>query len=228
MPFNPLSVPHRQKSIMLCVIIQTKGGNFVKSISQYISVTLSEVGIIQKNEVDICKYGIDYFIISVLEILSILVLSLFVGNFVNTLIYFIAFTPLRIYAGGYHADTKIRCYIILLAVYALFTIITDFFPNSYYMPIQFCSIILTIGVILKFSPVVQNHKNFNDIEIDFYKKVSIKIMMVESLIVSCGIFFIPHNKYILSFSLGELTVSLSMLAAVIKSKMTGGENYEKG
>lgn len=200
----------------------------MKSISKYISQTLGDEGIIQKSEIDICKYGIDYFIISVLEILSVLVLSLFVGNFISTLIYFIAFIPLRIYSGGYHADSKIGCYLILLVVYALFTTIMKCFPANYYTTVGFVSTVLTSVIVFKFSPMMHDNKNFNDVEIAFYRKVSIKIMLVELIIIIVGIFIVPHNEYLLSFSLGQLAVSLSMLAAFVKSKMTGGEKDEKG
>ena len=123
----------------------------MKSISQYISQTLGDEGIIKKDEIDVCKYGIEYFIISVLEILSVLLLSAFVGNFVCTLIYFVAFIPLRIYSGGYHADSKIGCYLILLSVYALFSVMIKYIPTNYYIVTGWGSIALTAITILKFS-----------------------------------------------------------------------------
>ena len=199
----------------------------MKSISQYISQTLGDEGIIKKDEIDVCKYGIEYFIISVLEILSVLLLSAFVGNFVCTLIYFVAFIPLRIYSGGYHADSKIGCYLILLSVYALFSVMIKYIPTNYYIVTGWCSIILTAITILKFSPMMHDNKNFNNIEIAFYRKVSIRIMIIETLLIITGIFVMPHSIFFFSFSLGQLAVSLSMLAAFVKSKMMGGETNEK-
>lgn len=199
----------------------------MKSISQYISQTLGDEGIIKKDEIDVCKYGIEYFIISVLEILSVLLLSAFVGNFVCTLIYFIAFIPLRIYSGGYHADSKIGCYLILLSVYALFSVIIEYIPTNYYAVTGWGSIVLTAITILIFSPMMHNNKNFNDVEIAFYRKVSIKVMIIETVLIIAGIFIIPHSIFFYSFSLGQLAVSLSMLAAFVKSKMIGGECNEK-
>lgn len=200
----------------------------MKSISQYISQTLGDEGIIKKDEIDVCKYGIEYFIISVLEILSVLLLSAFVGNFACTLIYFIAFIPLRIYSGGYHADSKIGCYLILISVYALFSLIVKYLPTNYYAVIGLVSITLTAITILALSPMMHDNKNFNDIEIAFYRKVSIKIMITETVLIIAGIFIIPHSIFFFSFSLGQLAVSLSMLAAFVKSKMMGGETNEKG
>ena len=80
-------------------------------IALSISNTLAENNIIKKEDVAIYKYGILLFLTSALEIGIILILSLFIGNFIETIIFFVAFLPIRVYAGGYHADTKLRCFL---------------------------------------------------------------------------------------------------------------------
>lgn len=199
----------------------------MKSISQYISQTLGEEGVIQKNEIDICKYGIDYFVISVLEILSVLVFSAFIGNFACTLTYFLAFIPLRIYSGGYHANSKVGCYLILLSVYALFSVVIKHVPEAYFIMVALFSVITTAIIVLSFSPIIHENKSFNEAETKFYRNTSIRIMLIESAIIVVGILAVPHNKLLFSFSLGQLAVSLSMLAAFVKTKMSGGESGEK-
>ena len=199
----------------------------MKSISQYISQTLGDEGVIKKDEIDICKYGIDYFIISVLEILSVLVFAAFIGNFACTLTYFLAFIPLRIYSGGYHANSKIGCYFILLSVYALFSAVVKFIPEDYYITVSLSSTVMTAITILSLSPVIHGNKSFNNAEIKFYRNTSIKIMLTESVIIIVGILVVPHNKLFFSFSLGQLAVSLSMLAAFVKVKTTGGDIDEQ-
>lgn len=94
----------------------------MECISGIISHTLWEQGIIQEEDIDKCQYGLDIFISSVLEVASILIIAAVVGNFFDTLIFFAAFIPLRVYAGGYHANTKLRCYLVSLSVYGIFTV----------------------------------------------------------------------------------------------------------
>ena len=86
----------------------------MKNISSEIADMLWNQGIIQEDDVNTCKYGIDLFISSFLEILSILAIAIAFGNFIETTLLFVFFIPLRIYAGGYHADTKLKCYLISL------------------------------------------------------------------------------------------------------------------
>lgn len=62
-------------------------------------------GIIKDTDRDKCSYGIDIMFSSIMQLLLILIISVFIGNIVETLLFFLMFIPLRIYAGGYHADS---------------------------------------------------------------------------------------------------------------------------
>lgn len=193
----------------------------MKNISVYISQLLGDQGIIKQEDIDTCRYGIDFFIASVLEISSVLVIALLVGNFIETLLYFTAFIPLRIYAGGYHADTQLRCYIILLGVYGLFTALINCIPVDAYVFIEIVSILFTAIMVWAFAPIVNDKKSINDSEKAFYRKFSITIMLIEFTTVIVSICFTQGNRYILSFSLGQLAVSTSMVAAFVKTKLQG-------
>lgn len=54
----------------------------MKNISENIADILWSQGIIQKEDIDKCKYGIDIFFSSFLEIFSILLIAAFIGNFI--------------------------------------------------------------------------------------------------------------------------------------------------
>lgn len=212
---------------ILCYNLIIGGEEKLKSLSQYISQTLSDNGIIKKDEIDLCKYGIEYFIISVAEILSVLIISVFIKSFIITAIYFIGFIPLRIYAGGYHADTKLRCYLILLAVCGMFWWCIGHINAMFYPIAEIISMFYTSYMIIKYSPIIHENRNFNDSEISNYRKISIKILFIEIAIIFIGLIISPINKYMFSFSMGQLTVSVSMFAVFVKNKMKGGKTNEK-
>ena len=191
------------------------------NISKDISDFFCRYGIIKKEEADIFKYGIDFFVISVLEVMSVIIISLFFKNFWYTLLYFFGFIPLRIYSGGYHADTKLRCYIILLFVYGIFTMLVKYISEAYILPLEIISIMLTAIMVLLSAPIVSNNKSINVIERNFYRKFSIYIMLIEFIIILFGMFMLHNSKSVLSFSLGQLSVSISMIAAIVKKKIGG-------
>ena len=199
----------------------------VSNLFIQISHILSQHKIISKDDVYICAYGLESFVISVLEIVSILVLSLFLNIFLNTLMFFFAFVPFRMYAGGYHADSKIKCYLIMLAVYAIFLLLIKNISNIYFTHSELIGMVFTFIVVLSFSPIVNGNKRVSQKEKIVYRKISFCIMFLEFAVIVGGIKIFPGSTVVFSIYLGQLAVSLSMIAAMIKNKIKEVEPNEE-
>ena len=190
----------------------------MKNISDNIADTLLQSGILQDDNVDACRYGLDIFVSSVLEIISILVISVFVGNFVETLLFFLTFVPLRIYAGGYHADTKLKCYFVSIGVYAAFTAAIYALPQSLYTTVNILMARFSVVIVFAAAPVVHRNKTVNEVERMYYRKFSILICMVETLINLILTAVFPRNIYVVSLVFGQVAVTVSMVAAIVQRK----------
>lgn len=55
--------------------------------------------VIDKNDAAIFRYGLEMMLLTIAEVASVLMIAAFVGNFVETFLYFLAFIPLRLFAG---------------------------------------------------------------------------------------------------------------------------------
>jgi len=192
----------------------------MKSISGTIANTLWTQGIIQEEDIDTCRYGLDVFISSALEIVSILVIAAFVGNFFQAVLLFTAFIPLRIYAGGYHADTRLKCYLISLGVYGLLTLVTLVISKEAYATINIILTLIALETVLTSAPVIHRNKSVSEVERKYYRKFSISICLVESIIVLILTVIFPRSPYVVSLAIGQSAVAVSMLAAIIKGKIT--------
>ena len=188
----------------------------MKSISKYISDILWNKGIIQKEDIDSCKYGLDIFFSSFIEIFSILVISAIVGNIIETILLFTAFIPLRIYAGGYHADTKIRCYILSLLMYIIFCIILSIVSCKQYLKMSVLCTIFTCALVIFKAPIIHCNKEVNNVERKNYRKMSIKICVIETMVILLLIIIIPKSTCIISLAIGQASVAVSMIAAIVK------------
>lgn len=191
----------------------------MKGISGTIANTLWTQGIIQEEDIDTCRYGLDVFISSVLEIASILLIAAFIGNFIEAALLFIAFIPLRVYAGGYHADTKLKCYLISLGVYGVFTAIMNILPQGLYSVLSLSVAIFSLIMVLVAAPVVHKNKTANDIERKYYRKFSIWICSIETTIILLLTAIFPKSPYIVSLAIGQAAVTISMIAAIVKGKI---------
>ena len=206
----------------ICAIINsTKGGYGVKNISNGIADMLWTQGIIQEDDIDKCKYGIDLFISSFLEIISILAIAAFLGNFIETVLLFVFFVPLRIYAGGYHADTKLKCYFISLVMYGFSYTLANITPSGMFVLINVIGTLFSLIMVIIMAPIIHINKNVNDIERRNYRKISIEICLVETTIILLLTMTIPKNIIVTYLTVGQVSVAISMLAAIMKKHIIG-------
>ena len=191
----------------------------MKKLSNSLSGALVQNNIISADREKQCQYGLELMMSSIAEILFVILLSAFLGNFVQTLIFFMGFIPLRIYAGGYHADTRLRCFLILLIIYAIFTVLLYLLPLEIYQYIVYGATVFTIIIVSAMAPLVHSRKNMNDKEIKTFRKIALDICFFEAALVILGNMTFKNNIYILSFVFGQISVTISMVAADMKNKI---------
>ncbi len=191
----------------------------MENVSKFIADVLREQGAISKSETDICKYGLEVFISSALEIASIFAISAFAGNFLETVLFFTAFIPLRIYAGGYHASTKLRCYLLSLLVYGAFTFVMHALPNTAYAPLNVLFAAFSLSAVLIAAPIVHKNKSVSDTERKYYRKFSVCIALTQTLSIWILTAPFPTSPFVISLTLGQLAVTLSMIAVALWRKI---------
>ncbi len=182
-------------------------------VAKSISIKLSENNFIKKEEIDICQYGLEMFLTLILEVSAILLLSIIVGNFCETILFFVGFLPLRMYAGGYHANTRIGCFGVLILAYILFSILLIFEINKYFI---LSTSILSVICIYGLAPLRLKNKTLLKKEKSRYKNISTIIALVESLIIISTCVMNIYSRLIVSLFLGLLTVLISLIAGKIK------------
>lgn len=199
----------------------------MKKISYKIANCFVENEIIEKEKSEIFAYGLELMMITVFDILAILILSLFLHCFLETVIYLLAFIPLRIYTGGYHADSALRCFLIFLCSFILFVVLIAVIPAGCYIYIE--ALIAVIGLIAVFllAPIENSNKPLGKTEILFYKKISRIIVIVHTLIIVTFMFINRTSLLLWAFSLGEFSVVLAMSCALIKEYIKGRSNNDE-
>ena len=191
----------------------------MKSLPKVFSNYMVENSVIKEEDKEIISYGIDLFLSSMLELVSIFIISVFVGNLKETLFFFISFIPLRIYAGGYHASTKLRCYIVSLIIYGIFTLIMTMVPYAYYIKVSLIGTLRSFITIYSLAPIVHNNKSVNSLERKIYKKFSLVISAIESLVIFGLVFFNDGSIYAISLSIGQLAEAGAVIISAIKNKL---------
>jgi len=200
-----------------------------------------------EDDLAIYAYGAEKYIAVRLELAAIVLLSLFVGRFLETIVFFAAFIPLRRFAGGYHAKDNLRCFLGFLMIYTINLMILFVTPieliGVLLLPFAFISAFL----VLWLAPLPDKNKPFTQDQIKGLRRKSVKLLAVQTMIIALfsliTIIFgsrmiVPINIWLFSFSvevpfiflgfaLGQLSASGSLVATKIKNYTSDREVNSK-
>lgn len=177
---------------------------------------LKEEGIVSEEEMPIVLYGMKIVLITVVEFISILLLAIWRENILEGLWFLLGFCPLRLYVGGYHSKTPIQCYFMTIAVYMVFSLLLAVIPVEMYRTIELITGVLTFCMVHHFAPIVHENRKINFFEVKRYRCISMKIILIDLLLIVISEAIAPRKIYIFSFSLGLAIVCFFMIVVLVK------------
>lgn len=136
-------------------------------LSCKIADRLEYYGIVQKSNRALYEYGLRQMFATILNILTMLLIGFIMGLAVPAMVYTIAYIPLRVYAGGYHASTPQRCWAFSAIMLWIALCIVKYTPQMYFWVITTLSLIACIVVFL-LSPVEDRNKRLDEKEHHVY------------------------------------------------------------
>ena len=182
----------------------------INELSEKISNRLLRKKIIDNEEKEIYQYGMNQMLLSLINILTTLMIGILLGMLWQCVIFTFSFMVIRTYAGGYHASTQKRCYLLTASIIiATLSVIKYVEINNY-----ICLILLSISsvIILMFSPVGSENKPLDDIEIVIYRKKTIIVWCVEFLIAIAFI-LVSMKEISICITLAQVDLALCLLSA---------------
>ncbi len=170
---------------------------------------LVEMKIIGAEDYELYRFGIETAFLKGIHLISYIILGLLLGKTTELVIFLFAFIPLREYAGGYHAATKLRCYIISCLSILSMLLILRALPEVYYSDSMYLAVFS--GVLLLFLvPVETKNKLMDDSEKTYYKS---KAGFIIVLLLTLALFLFMLNQFSFSFLLA-LGLFYELVAAV--------------
>ena len=64
-------------------------------------------GVIKEEDAEIYIYGINQILVAILNLSSALIIGVICGAFFEVAVFMVAYIPLRSFAGGVHANTRL-------------------------------------------------------------------------------------------------------------------------
>ncbi len=162
--------------------------------AEIITRKLQENNKINSEQYEICRFGFKQGLTIILNAITMIAIGAVMCELWQTIIFMIAYVPLRSNAGGYHAKTATRCY-----VYSILLMIAVLLAIKHLILTRFiCIIILTISdiIIILLAPVEDTNKLLDSMEKVVYKKRTLIITASESIICCISIILELQKVYL--------------------------------
>lgn len=163
-------------------------------ISAIIADRLEDKGIIQMETKEVCAYGLRQIFSTILNAGTMLLIGVFMHMTIEAILFTIAYIPIRIFAGGYHASTPQRCWAFSAVMLFMVLCIVKYTPEKYFWHLTALSLIASIAIFL-LSPVEDQNKPLDEKEHHVYHIRTTLIMFAEIMIAI--VIYILQFKYIL-------------------------------
>lgn len=162
------------------------------------------------SEKDIYIFGLYQGAILLLNICTALIIGVILNMFLEIVVYLICFIPLRIFAGGYHAKTQLRCY-IMSSVTTVFILLGIRYLQQYNSIWEFICYVLAFGIIWRLAPVADANKPLLDEEqISYRKKVRRNLVFLTAIAVLFYFLREPMVMAVIEISVCFLSIILIM------------------
>ncbi len=186
----------------------------ISEISKRTAGFLSKNMIIETEYEEVYAYGIEILLSTILNFIVALTIALISHKFVACLLNLTAFVTIRIYAGGYHADTHWGCMTTLVGVLLIFIFVIKVISLKLMMILSPILLIISAVVIFKYAPVEHPNKPLSE-----KKKLKLRKKTLISLsiwILFCIFFYFIKAEFTFYAVSGIFSLAVALIAEIIK------------
>lgn len=185
---------------------------------------LLSLNLVKSSDLPVLNYGLDVLISSVINIITVLCCSLICNTIWHGIIFLIMFIPLRMTLGGYHAQTRLRCFMVGVILYFFVSLlhygILYVFSDFWVKIILLIMLAINTTYLLLAKPARNPNHPIREEKLRRNKILSLKFTTAESVFSLIGL-SVPPTDSPIDFS------TLALSAVVILHLIThkGGDTH---
>lgn len=138
--------------------------------------SLVQEGIISREDAGLYSYGLEQGLLLLLNIGTALLIGLLLDEFVACVIFLACFLPLRAMAGGYHARTPLRCYLLGMMLVTAAMLASKWIPWT--ITGTWITAAVACVIIWRLAPAEDKNKPLNKKEREKYSQQTEKILII--------------------------------------------------
>lgn len=180
---------------------------------QYFACKITDFLLLEDSEYEIVLYGVHEMIIILLNIFTVIVFGVLWKNLLFAVVFLIDFMMLRPYAGGYHADTEFRCYLLSVVVINILLAMEHFFFIQLEQILVL--VIFPATFVFAYAPVENDKNSLSLDEKEIYRKKARRTLGFSLLLLLISA-VLGWNIVCQGMFCSIFLVALSLITGIIK------------
>lgn len=171
------------------------------------------------------EYGLNALYSSVFNLIGTLIVFSVFGYLKEVLILIAFFAVLRTFSGGYHAKTRLRCFMFFVSLAGTAMWLYQSYSFADYKELWLFGLVQCIFLVAVFSPLDTKAKRLKPAQKKKYRRKSIIIVISQSVII-VGLYILSFDGVALLGTLGIYSVVFTMLVHQFQKILRGEFYYE--
>lgn len=173
-------------------MLNCAGDFMIDSAAKSIANKLNDNNIIESDDLDIYIYGLQMMISGIVKSIGFFLIAWLLGWIPEALAFIVTFSSLRVHAGGYHADTYLKCFLITAAATFLSIFVVKTLSTDYTLIITAILIIISCTLILKYAPVDTPNKRMVGDERKIFRARTVRTMIIQVFLIVILLLLTPQ------------------------------------
>ena len=186
--------------------------------SKMIAVFLVLHEVIDEKDMEIYVYGYEALLSGIIDIIIAFSIGLLFNDLLKITVFLIEFVSVRLYTGGYHANTYLKCKILFSAIVISVVIMTRFeYPSIFALFI----ILVFILMVFRFTPIENKNKPLTEEQKYEYRRLSRMLSIGWSSVAVLSYFY---NRTIFNTIIYTATfIVILMVAEILRKEVLNDE-----
>ncbi|MDR2571416.1 MAG: accessory gene regulator B family protein [Oscillospiraceae bacterium] len=138
---------------------------------------------IDESKWEVYEYGLDKLYSTLLNIFIVSIIGILFGVFLQTLLFYIVYISLRVYAGGYHAKSPIICFFLSISVMVPSVASIHYYHYMVHSIVFYCLLSFSIITLVISAPVDNKNKVLDSIEKKIYRYRMLRNLILITILV---------------------------------------------
>ncbi|HBA69824.1 MAG TPA: hypothetical protein DCZ40_10785 [Lachnospiraceae bacterium] len=178
--------------------------------------------VIEDGMYEVYQYGLELLVSGLITFTSIMVIACLADSFLIGILYFIVSDPLKVTAGGYHASTYLKCFIVSNLEYLILSAAAKAL-SALFMPafVWIALLLASSSYILANCPVRNPHHPVSEDVIRKNRRLAFLLLGIDCAVIIVS-YLLLQQSYLLNFMVLSITsVAVFILPVKLKRKERG-------